>query len=52
MALLPMLSVTHIMPVLVLSSVVEAGIATVHDPKPKWNAQTQQSRDYFKNKQI
>jgi len=25
--------------------------ATVHDPKPKWNAQTRQSQDYFKNKQ-
>ena len=22
--------------------------ATVHDPKPNWNAQTQQSRDYLK----
>jgi len=43
-ALPPMLSVTHNMPVLVLLSVFEA--VTAHDPKPKWNARTQQSQEW------
>jgi len=46
-ALLSMLSVTHIMPVLVLLSVVGGKNATVHDSKPKWNAQTQQSQEWM-----
>ena len=46
-ALLPKSSVTYIMPVLVLLSVVGGKNATVQDPKPKWNAQTQQSQEWM-----
>ena len=48
-ALLSMLSVTDIMPVLVLLSVVASGgrNATVHDQKSKRNAQVQQSQEWM-----
>ena len=47
-ALLPMLSVNHIK--LVSTSVIVSGggrHATVHDPKPKWNAQAKQSQEWI-----
>jgi len=47
-ALLPMLSVTHIMPVLVLLLVVGVGMKqTMHDPIPKLNAQVQQTQECY-----